>query len=528
MADTKRAVLYARLSISSDESVSIERQLEAGRDYCRAQGWEVVGEHVDDGVSASANAPEHRKGWQALLSRPHGSFDVALVWKVDRLSRKVIDFLHADEALQARGAAVASVSDPIDMSTATGRAFATMLAVFAEMEAEAIRARVKAARRALVKAGRVPGGAAPFGYCNAPNSEGPGKVLAKDDATIGFVVEAAARAMRGESINSIGAYLDEVAPRTGRTNSAPSWTVTVTKRMLQNPILAGMTTYNPGNSGKTRGKEVLRDDTGMPVIRDDLAIMSPEEHRALTTRLEVQEPKKAATYSYLAGLVWCGHCNRKMHRNARNVHGKLVRVFQCQGRGGCNQQVTNLEAIVERKFLERFGHLRMTRAAYITDDRDMREINHQIRETTSRMNDADADVDKLVERLKALREVRAKTPEVKYVEEAATVTAAEQWATDPRSALLNRFTGVRLTKGRVGRTFDPSRLTFIQPTGNAFHPDIAKDPEAFMAAMRGEADHLAINHDLHEFDAWVESEHARLAQARVSATEKAPSTGPTS
>src|SRR4051794_7623533 len=123
---TKRAVLYARLSITTEESVSIERQLEAGRNYCAAQGWEVVGEHVDDGVSAKANAPEHRKGWQALLARPEGSYDVVLVWKVDRLARKVIDFLHADEALQARGAAVASVSDPIDMTTATGRAFATM------------------------------------------------------------------------------------------------------------------------------------------------------------------------------------------------------------------------------------------------------------------------------------------------------------------------------------------------------------------------------------------------------------------
>ena len=180
MAVTKRAVLYARLSISSDESVSIERQLEAGRDYCRAKGWEVVREHIDDGVSASASAPEDRKGWQALLDRPRGSFDVVLVWKVDRLARKVIDFLHADEALQVRGAAVASVSDPIDMTTATGRAFATMMAVFAEMEAEAIRQRVTAARRALIRSGRVAGGTAPFDYRNAPNPDGPGKVLEKD------------------------------------------------------------------------------------------------------------------------------------------------------------------------------------------------------------------------------------------------------------------------------------------------------------------------------------------------------------
>ncbi|MGY1885227.1 recombinase family protein [Blastococcus sp. SYSU DS0753] len=175
---TKRAVLYARLSVSSEESVSIERQLQAGRDHCAAEGWEVVGEHVDDGVSASANAPEQRKGWQALMDRPDGSFDVALVWKSDRLARKTLDFLRTNEALQAKGAGVAAVEDPIDMSTPTGRAVATVSAAFAEMEAEGIRARVRAARRELIKQGRVPGGAAPFGYHNVPNPSGRGKVWA--------------------------------------------------------------------------------------------------------------------------------------------------------------------------------------------------------------------------------------------------------------------------------------------------------------------------------------------------------------
>jgi site-specific DNA recombinase len=498
---SKRAVLYARLSISSDESVSIERQLQAGRDYCAAQGWEVVGEHVDDGVSASANAPDQRKGWQALMERPSGSFDVALVWKGDRLARKTLDFLKANEALQAKGAGVAAVEDPIDMSTATGRAVATVSAAFAEMEAEGIRARVRAARRTLIKAGRVPGGAAPFGYWNAPNPDGPGKVLAKDPATIDFVSEAAARALRGDSINSVAAYLDEVAPRTGRKNAAAHWTITVTKRMLKNPVLAGMTTHNPGNTGKQRGIEVLRDETGMPIIREDLAVLSVEDYRALADRLVASEPYATPSPSYLAGLVWCGHCNRKMHRNAKTVNGKTVRVFQCRGREGCGQQVSHLEDIVERTFLDQFGDLQMTRLRSTADDRDLDEVNHQIRETIARMSDEDADEMELARRLRALKEVRARKPEPEYVDEVTEVTAAEQWAIDPRAALLNRFTGVRLTKGKVGRKFDPSRLTFVRPTNVTFRPDDLKDPATFMAIMQGEADHLAIDPDPETFDA---------------------------
>lgn len=101
LTHARRCVLYARLSVTKEESVSIARQLRSCRSYAEARGWEVVGEFVDDGVSATSNRPEDRKGWTALLAA--GDFDAVIIWKVDRLARRVLDFLHADEALQARG-----------------------------------------------------------------------------------------------------------------------------------------------------------------------------------------------------------------------------------------------------------------------------------------------------------------------------------------------------------------------------------------------------------------------------------------
>ena len=152
LVPARRCVLYARLSVTKEESVSISRQLASCRRYAEARGWEVVGEFVDDGVSATANRPEERRGWTALLRS--SNFDAVVIWKVDRLARRVLDFLHADETLQARGAGLVAVEDPIDMTSPQGRAFAVMLAVFGEMEAEAIRARVRAARSQLLKDGR--------------------------------------------------------------------------------------------------------------------------------------------------------------------------------------------------------------------------------------------------------------------------------------------------------------------------------------------------------------------------------------
>jgi len=167
-------VLYARLSVSTEESVSIARQIEAARKYADARGWTVVGEFTDDGVSATKNKPEARPGWRALLAFcAEHKVHAAVVWKVDRLARSTLDFLNADGALRERGSGLVAVEDPVDMTTPQGRGFATMLAVFAEMEAAGIADRVKDARRKLLKDGRRGGGRPPGGASPPPTTPDP-------------------------------------------------------------------------------------------------------------------------------------------------------------------------------------------------------------------------------------------------------------------------------------------------------------------------------------------------------------------
>jgi site-specific DNA recombinase len=248
----RSVVIYARLSVTTEESVSIARQLDSARRYCEARSWIVAEEYVDDGVSASKVKPEHRPGWRALLDSTD-RYDAVVVWKIDRLARRVLDFLHADETLQGRGAGIVAVEDPVDMTTPQGRAFATMLAVFGEMEAAAISSRVKAARDALVMAGRRPGGRPPFGWMNVSNPVGPGMVLAQDPERIGVVAELAARALDGASLYSLTKWLGEqgIEPRGRRAvGSAPDAPVTTPRwhdasveTILRAPALAGMTPY---------------------------------------------------------------------------------------------------------------------------------------------------------------------------------------------------------------------------------------------------------------------------------------------
>lgn len=321
LKQVRRCVLYARLSVTKEESVSIARQLQSCRRYAEVRGWEVVGEFVDDGVSATANRPEERLGWKSLLAMR--DFDAVVIWKVDRLARRVLDFLHADEMLQKRGAGLVAVEDPIDMTSPQGRAFAVMLAVFGEMEAEAVRARVRAARAQILKNGRWPGGGIPYGYQSVPNPDGPGRVLVKDPERIGWLAELVARALQGETVNAIATWLTRSgAPlpvrRTARRSGSTAWNRQTVDGLLRNPVLAGMTPHNPGRAKSAKRVDpfaVLRDDRGRPVVNEALAVISFEDFEALQRRLEERTVPQArkrserqATSPFLSRVARCHEC----------------------------------------------------------------------------------------------------------------------------------------------------------------------------------------------------------------------------
>jgi DNA invertase Pin-like site-specific DNA recombinase len=321
-------VLYARLSVTKEESVSIARQLQSCRRYAEARGWEVVGEFIDDGVSATANRPEDRNGWAALLAAT--DFDAVIIWKVDRLARRVLDFLHADEALQKRGAGLVAVEDPIDMTSPQGRAFAVMLAVFGEMEAEAIRARVRAARAQLLKDGRWAGGGVPYGYQSAANPAGPGWVLVKDPGRQPWLTEAVGMALSGATVNAIARWLTlkgaplPVGSEARRRSAAVSWNRQTVDGLLRNPILAGMTPHNPGRAKSAKRADpfaVFRDESGTPIVNEMLAVITTDQFVKLQNLLDSRSTPQArkrgereGTSPFLSRVVRCDDCDVFMCR----------------------------------------------------------------------------------------------------------------------------------------------------------------------------------------------------------------------
>ena len=407
-----QAAIYARLSVTSEESVSIERQLASCRDYARARGYEVVLEATDDGVSASTNKPQHRVGWRKLLDSPK-HYDVALVWKTDRLARNTLDFLTANEDLNNRGAAIVTVEDHIDMTSPEGKAFATILAVFAEMEANAISSRVRAAHKQLKLDGRIPSGRVPYGYLSIPNPDGPGKVRAIDPDTIPFVIEAVRRAANGDSLYSIAKYMtDAGAPRrANKLRKLDVWSNTSVEGFLNSPTLAGMTAYSPGRPhGDFSVPDVLRRDDGMPIVDESIAIMTPAEWFAMHEVMERRKFPGRSTIpdnpSILFGIAMCAKCKQRMKRSGKN--GMYLRcAFENCERPRPTVDRGHLERYVIGEAVKHLGHLEVFEQTIDADADALKraDIERMIQDTVQRMAVED-NMEALTERLASLKTLR--------------------------------------------------------------------------------------------------------------------------
>jgi DNA invertase Pin-like site-specific DNA recombinase len=137
-----RVALYAR--VSTDKQ-STENQLRELRDVAKKHdGWRVVHEFVDHGVSG-AKGPKDRPQLAAMLKGvARKDFDLVAAWSVDRLGRSLIDLVAMLQELHSTGVDLYLHQQGVNTRTPAGKALFGMLGVFAEFERSMIQERVRA------------------------------------------------------------------------------------------------------------------------------------------------------------------------------------------------------------------------------------------------------------------------------------------------------------------------------------------------------------------------------------------------
>lgn len=137
---TKRAAIYARVSTDGQTT---ENQLRELRLVAERNGWPIVKEFVDQGISG-AKGREQRPAFDALWKgATRREFDIVMVWAVDRLGRSLTHLVNFLSEIHAKKVDLFIYQQGIDSTTPAGKALFGMMGVFAEFERSMIQERVK-------------------------------------------------------------------------------------------------------------------------------------------------------------------------------------------------------------------------------------------------------------------------------------------------------------------------------------------------------------------------------------------------
>jgi len=257
MEDTKQpkkriyCAIYTRKSTSEgldQDFTSLDAQREAAENYINSQkheGWTILQEPYNDGGFTGANMD--RPGLQKLLSDiKNQKINCVVVYKVNRLSRSLIDFAQLLKFFDKNNVTFVSVTQSFNTNTSMGRLTLNILLSFAQFEREIAREKTKDKMSAARKRGQWTGGIAPLGYRVDNN-----KKLIIDPEGAKMVREIFDLYLKGNSTLKIVHMFNEkdyktnkIACKNGKTLGGVKYSVARIQWMLRHPIYMGKVLYN--------------------------------------------------------------------------------------------------------------------------------------------------------------------------------------------------------------------------------------------------------------------------------------------
>jgi site-specific DNA recombinase len=168
-----RCAIYTRKSTEEgleQDFNSLQAQREAAEAYIKSQkhlGWNLLANHYDDGGFSGGSLD--RPALQKLIEDIEGRrVDCVVVYKVDRLSRSLLDFARLIDRFDQHSVSFVSVTQQFNTTTSLGRLTLNILLSFAQFEREIIGERTRDKMSAARKKGKWVGGVPVLGYDIAP------------------------------------------------------------------------------------------------------------------------------------------------------------------------------------------------------------------------------------------------------------------------------------------------------------------------------------------------------------------------
>ncbi len=355
-----KAALYTRVSTEDQarEGYSLGVQRDYLLEFAKKQGWDVHSPHSknkvyqDDGYSGSSL---DRPAFSQLIADARAKkFNLILVYKLDRFSRRLRDILNTLDELDSLGVQFKSATEPYDTTTSAGKLMLQQLGSFAEFERNRIIERVVPGMLKGVKEGHWQGARyAPFGYFY--NKTTKRLEVVKEDAKI--VKEIFRRYVAGESTQKIGGDLyEQKVP----TRSGGLFNSSLVRKMLRNKIYIGKIVWNAHFYDRTqktlKGYKYVKNDPSKVIEADGLhePIVKEEVFYLAQSLLDQNRKgkfirKRNRDYP-LSGVLTCAKCgshyngvsNVKSHKT-----GEKRAFYRCSGRASRNIKCGNNDVRAE-------------------------------------------------------------------------------------------------------------------------------------------------------------------------------------
>jgi len=304
--------------------------LDAQRESCEAyvasqrhEGWQVLPDRYDDGGFTGGNMD--RPAVQQLLKDIQaGRVDVVLVYKVDRLSRSLMDFARLIGLFDQHNVSFVSVTQWFDTSTSMGRLTLNVLLSFAQFEREVIAERIRDKISAAKRRGQWIGGHPFLGY----DIDHAAKRLVVNAEEAKLVRLMFQRFLKLGSCKKVGREINGQGYRTkvwttskGKSNGGGEWHEVNVHRILTNPKYIGVIDYKGQHYAGQH--EAIIDQATWDKVQALLA--KNARNRASETR--------RTTPALLKGILRCGRCGKAMGATFTKRRGRRYRYYLCNHAG---------------------------------------------------------------------------------------------------------------------------------------------------------------------------------------------------
>lgn len=309
--ESKKVAIYVRVSTQYQvDKASLPVQREELVNYAKYV-LDIKDYAVFEDAGYSAKNTD-RPDYQRMLARIRtGEFSHILVWKIDRISRNLLDFAAMYAELKSLGVTFVSKNEQFDTSSAMGEAMLKIILVFAELERNMTSERVSAIMLSRAGDGVWNGGKVPFGY--AYDRERKAFSIIEDEARVVLHIYDLY-----ESIQSLTVVAKELNDRGIRSRTGKPWNPTTIRTMLTNPFYAGTYRYNYRDESNAKRFSV-KDPAEWVMVEDHHPAIVTRERQSQVSVILSKKRRGGANLTYqrknthiFAGLLRCGCCGSTM------------------------------------------------------------------------------------------------------------------------------------------------------------------------------------------------------------------------